>query len=92
MIPKLVYDKSVAGYYGLWVCPDCKAKFYGGGRTMHNDECPHLPNTMDYSGLELHFGDSHVNHAIETAKSLGDDHKWYGISLNMLREQFPELL
>jgi len=89
---ELVYDEEVDVSYGLWVCPKCGARFYGGGRTLHSDGCPLLPNTMDYDGLEFHFGPSQVQQAIESAEMFGPDHKWYGISLNMLRERFPELV
>lgn len=89
---KLVYDPDVSVSYGLWVCPDCEAEFYGGERTMHNPGCIHLPNSMDYSGLEFHFGPSQVEQVKRAAETSGDSFKWYGISLDMLREQFPELI
>jgi len=91
-VKKLVYDPSVTLSYGLWVCPQCGAQFYGGERTMHRDGCPLLPNTLDYSGLEFHFGPSQVERAKEHAAFFKDTSKeWYGISVNILREQFPEL-
>jgi len=88
----LVYDETVEVSYPLFVCPDCGAKFYGGGRTMHNDGCSHLPNTMDYSGLETHFGPKQVTAIKEMAVKHGEDFNWYGITLAMLKQQFPHLL
>jgi hypothetical protein len=91
---KLVYDpKGTTVSYGFFVCPDCKASFYGGGRTMHSDGCPRLPNTLDYSGLELHFNDLQVQKAKEAAVYFDDEtHDWYGVSVAKLKQHFPELL
>ena len=87
-IQKLVYDPEVKVSYGLNVCPECKARFYGGGRALHNTDC----SIKGYEGTEYHFGDEQVAAVISKAKSFGPDSEWYGISLNDLKEQFSHLL
>ena len=85
---KLVYDPEVKVSHGLWVCPECDAEFYGGGKAMHNKGCS-IPG---YVGLEFHFSDAHVAEAKRKAALYGEDTEWYGISISLLREKFPELL
>ena len=89
---KLVYDSDVDVSYGVWVCPECWVHFGGGGRTMHHDGCSHLPNGYDYSGLEFHFGPTHVERIIQHAERHGEEKEWWGISLKTLKELFPELV
>ena len=82
---KYVYDESVTVSYSLFVCPTCGAQFYAGGKPMHEASCPYYGQ---WTGVEQHFGPRQVLEAI----SLGLGRDWYGISLDMLQEQFPELL
>ena len=83
-----VYDSLVPVSYGLWVCPECHAEFYGGGKALHKPDC----GRGGYDGLEFHFGPSQVEAVKRCAEMFGKDHRWYGISLAMLERDFPELL
>jgi len=87
----VVFDPEVTVGYGLWVCPECKSKFYGGGRPMHNEGCSKDAEPM-YAGLEFHFGMKLVASAKSAAEMFGENHEWYGISVAYLKEHFPELL
>ena len=85
---KLVYDPTVEVSYRLWVCPVCHAKFYGGGRAMHKYNC----TLINYDGVEFHFGPSQIENVKRCAKMFSKSYSWYGISLEILEEQFPEVL
>lgn len=87
--PKLVYDPERATVsYGFYVCPECEASFYGGGKALHKAGC----SNNDYASCEYHFGDAQVKDVIKKGEKYGPDFSSYGITLNDLREQFPELL
>jgi hypothetical protein len=86
----LVYDEDVTVPYGLWVCPECGSRFYGGGRTIHEQGCS--KPLAGYESLEFHFGPLHVDMVVKSAEEFGPDFTWYGISLNDIQKTFPELL
>lgn len=78
----LKYDPNETTLYGVYRCPVCSGRFYGGGRpAIHNPSCPHL----NYDGCEFIFGPAQVKQVIERGE-------WHGLTLDDLRFEFPELL
>lgn len=76
----LIYDESVNASCPLFVCPTCKAEFFGGGRAFHKKDCIET----GYENCEMHYGSKQVEEVKRMAKMFGPEHDWYGISLNML--------
>jgi len=85
---KLVYDETVDTSSGLWVCPKCGSKFYGGGKAIHNRGCP----SDGYDGCEKHFGPSQVEQVKKLNQEGHPDQDWYGLTYTHLAAQFPELV
>lgn len=83
---KTVYDESVQVSYGVFVCPQCKARFYGGGKPMHDAHCTFFGL---WDNVELHFGPKQLAKLLAMANQ--PRKKWYGISYNDLQEHHPEL-
>ncbi len=62
--------------YPLYHCPDCGSKFYGGGKTIHNNGCPTKKN---YQHLVAIVGDK----CLSAAKASGTvPHAWPPITLS----------
>jgi hypothetical protein len=84
---ELHFDADVPFSYPMYECPECKTRFCGGGRAYHVD-C----SCSGYNGIHCIFGNKVVQAVKLWAEEFGSDEEWYGISLNLLRERFPELL
>jgi len=55
---------------------------------MHDRGC----SLVGYDGLEYHFGPEQVAQVKELAAEGHPDQDWYGLSYDVLRAQFPELV
>jgi hypothetical protein len=77
--------------YELYVCPECKAEFYAVGRALHGRDCP--VRDKGYDACIAVFGPKQVKRVMEKTAKYGDEQgSWYGLSIQVLREQFPHLL
>jgi hypothetical protein len=86
---KLEYDPARKTSYGMYKCPECGLSFQGGGPAVHNAGC----SISGYEGVIYRFGPEQVKKVIAKAEFKQDeDSDYFGISLAMLREQFPQLL
>ena len=82
------YDREhdlIAGYYR---CDLCDARSPVGSRLVHGDAC----TAVGLSSRTLCFGPKQVAVVKQMAGAWGDEHTWYGLSLNHLRSAFPDLL
>ncbi len=59
---KAKYDADHDISYGYYECPICGAKFYGGGRALHNTEC----SERDYGNCIYVFGPKESLHFAPT--------------------------
>ncbi len=54
MVMRFEFDQDIDRSYGVWTCDDCGTKFYGGGRALHNEDCP--ATDQGYDSCVYHFG------------------------------------
>jgi len=87
---ELKFDANHTISYGYWLCPECKAEFYGGGPALHLRDC----SKRDYDGCIYVIGPGVVSAAKEWAAKYGDDSTLplCPLSLNDIREQLPHWL
>jgi len=85
------YDPTETMSYEHYVCPTCDASFYSGGRAMHDPDCP--VKGQGYDACTMVFGPKQVKEVIHMTEKYGEKlGQWHGLSIQVLREQFPELL
>lgn len=80
----LKYDSESNLSYGYWHCPQCKATFFGGGPALHERDCPDAPNK--YKNLIYRFTRQEVEQCKAGLPTFGP------LRIDIIREQFPELL
>ena len=84
------YDPAETMSYEHYVCPVCDASFYGGGRAMHEPDCS-VRTRAD--ACIVVFGPKQVKEVIHMTEKYGEKlGQWHGLSIQVLQEQFPELL
>jgi hypothetical protein len=77
---RLIYNPNRNGAYGVWSCPSCGNRFYGGGEPIHRTGCVgagHLEGTWfefspaagSYAGLDYEFGPKEVEAAVRAAQT-----------------------
>jgi len=85
------YDPTETLSYEHYVCPVCKSDFFGGGPALHERDCS--AKEQGYDACIVIFGPKQVEQVIQKVDDFGEKHgSWYGLTIQVLREQFPELL
>jgi hypothetical protein len=85
---KLEYNPEEQSSVGYYRCPDCRSEFYGGGAAAHRSTC----TRKGYDGLTHVFGPKQIQKLLERSATFGDYWVFGDITLNDLREQFPDVL
>ena len=86
---KLEYNPEEDSSVGFYRCPECRSEFFGGGRAIHRSTC----TREGYDGITHVFGEKYIEKVVRYAKNCGDDDSnFWGVSLNDLRREFPDVL
>ena len=86
------FDPAHTGSCGYWTHDACGVSFYGGGEAIHRPECP---SANGYLGCTYNFGPRELQGAKDWAESHGSEDfpmPLGPLTLNIIREKFPELV